>query len=160
MYRRLEGIKAGLPGSAAKSMDLLLARLEGHRKEWVAEQKFQFLFSEKPVLPERDVPKEARKARSAPDAKPGAFSSLVAGSISTVTVTYFNPKALKGNQETEQFLRRLLTTPEGETYNHIPWAQSLPVPTIAAAVQHTKGEPGTWLVWDAGQSVYCAYKDG
>ena len=45
MYKRLEGIVAVLPGNAAKSMDLLLARLEGHRKEWVADQKFRFLFS-------------------------------------------------------------------------------------------------------------------
>ena len=160
MYKRLEGIKAVLPGKAAKSMDPLLARLEGHRKEWVAEQKFQFLFSDKPVPPERDLPKEAHQARPAPDAKPGAFSKLVAGSISTVTVTYFNPKALKGNQETEEFLRRLLTTPKGSTHNHVPWAQRLDLPTVTATVKHTKGEPGIWLVWDGGQSVYCAYKDG
>ena len=160
MYRRLEGIRAVLPGNAAKSMDLLLARLEGHRKEWVAEQKFQFLFSEKPVQPERDVPKEARQPRPGPEVKPGAFSKLVAGNISSITVTYFNPKALKGNQETEEFLRRLLTTPKGETQNQIRWAQALDFPTVAATVKHTKGEPGTWLVWDGGQSVYCAYKDG
>lgn len=160
MYRRLESVRAVLPGTAAKSMDLVLARLEGHRQEWVAEQKFRFLFSEKQVPPERDVPKEAQNARPAPNAKPGAFSDLVAGNISTVTVTYFNPKTLKGNQETEEFLRRLLTTPKGPTFNHIPWAQSLPVPTVAATVQHAKGEPGIWLVWDGGQSVYCTYKDG
>ena len=161
MYKRLESIKVGLPGNAAKSMDLLLARLEGHRKEWVAEQKFQFLFSEKPVQPERDVPKEARQARPGPEMKPGAFSKLVAGNISSITVTYFNPKALKGQMDTEEFLRRLLTTPKGETQNQIRWAQALDFPTVAATVEHRQGKQGVWLVWDdAGQSVYCAYKDG
>lgn len=126
----------------------------------VKPEKIQVLFSEKPVEPERDVPKEALKARPAPDAPPGAFSKVVAGSISSVTVTYFNPKVLRGKQETEDFLRRLLTTPKGETHGQVPWAQALAVPTVAATVKHAKGEPGTWLVWDGGQSVYCAYKDG
>jgi hypothetical protein len=121
------------------------------------------LFADKPAPPGRDVPKEARQA--APDrrekpAHPGAFSKLVAGGISTITVTFFDPKALKGRQDTERFLRRLLTTPKGSTYNHVPWAQSLGVPTVSATIEHTQGKPGTWLVWDGGQSVYCAYQDG
>ncbi len=53
-----------------------------------------------------------------------------------------------------------MTTPKGSTYTHIPWAQSLDFPTIAATVEHSEGKPGIWLVWDAGQSVYCDYKDG
>jgi hypothetical protein len=36
----------------------------------------------------------------------------------------------------------------------------LAFPTFAATVEHTKGKAGTWLVWDAGESVYSAYKDG
>ena len=34
MLKRLDGIKAILHGNAAKAMDFLLGRLEGHRKEW------------------------------------------------------------------------------------------------------------------------------
>ena len=40
------------------------------------------------------------------------------------------------------------------------WAQSLDLPTVTAIVEHHQGKSGTWLIWDAGQSVYCAYKDG
>jgi hypothetical protein len=168
MLKRLDGIKVILTGNAAKAMDLLLGRLAGHRKEWAllekvaSPTKIRVLFSEKPVQPERDLPKEARQAATTRNAfdHHAAFSKLVAGSISTVTVTYFDPKALKAKQDTEKFLRRLLTTPKGSTYKFPPWAQMLGVPTVAATVGHTQGKPGTWLVWDGGQSVYCAYKDG
>lgn len=117
------------------------------------------LFAEKMVLPERDVPKEAHDQRSK-DVFRGPFSKLVAGNISSISVTYFDTKKLKEKKDTEDFLRRLLTTPRGTTFNHIPWAQSLAVPTVAATVEHAQGKAGTWLVWDGGQSAYCAYKDG
>jgi hypothetical protein len=112
--------------------------------------KIRVQFSEKSVQPESDLPKDARKASTGPDANPGAFSKLVDGRISTVSVTFFDPKALKGEKDTENFLRRLLTTPKGVTHNQIPWAQRLGVPTVAATVQHTQGKAGVWLVWDAG----------
>ena len=159
MLKRLEGIKAVLPGKITKSMDLLLGRLEGHRKEWAEVQKIQFLFSEKPVQPERGVPKEGLE-RGKPDGIRGPFSKLVAGNISSVTVTYFDTKMLKERKDTEEFLRRLLTIPNGSTCAHVPWSQILDLPTITSTVVHTKGEPGIWLIWDAGQSVYFAYKDG
>lgn len=117
------------------------------------------LFADKPVEPERDVPREAVKQRHK-DVFRGPFSELVAGNIFSVTVTYFNTKLLKEKKDTEEFLRRLLTTPKGTTFNHVPWAQSLAFPTVTATVEHTQGKTGTWLVWDGGQSVYCAYKDG
>lgn len=167
MLKRLDGIKGILHGNAAKAMDFLLGRLAGHRKEWAALEKvgrpteIRVLFSETPVQPEGDLPKEARQAGiTRVLGNHDAFSKLVAGSISTITVNYFDPKALKSKQDTETFLRRLLTTPKGSTYNSPPWAQLLGVPTVAATVGHNQGKPGTWLVWDGDQSVYCAYMDG
>jgi polyhydroxybutyrate depolymerase len=80
------------------------------------------LFAEKMVQPERDVPKEALEPAK-PDGIRGPFSKLVAGNISTVTVTYFNTKMLKERKDAEEFLRRLLTTPKGSTYAHVPWCK-------------------------------------
>jgi len=118
------------------------------------------LFADKMVQPERDVPKEAQEQRPKPGEFRGPFSKLVAGKLSSVTVTYFNTKMLKEKKDTEEFLRRLLTTPKGSAYIHVPWAQSLALPTVTAIVEHAQGKEGTWLIWDGGQSVYCAYKDG
>ena len=121
--------------------------------------KVRFLFSDKPVQPDPNVPKEGRKQLPAPDFRAGPFSKMLRGKISSVTVTYFDTKILTKRKDTERFLDHLLTTTKGETFSYIPWAQSLPIPTVAATVEHTKGNPGTWLVWDLGQSVYCAYQD-
>jgi hypothetical protein len=39
MLHRLDGMRTSLKGKAAEAMDTLLARLAGHRKEWVEEQQ-------------------------------------------------------------------------------------------------------------------------
>ncbi len=133
---------------------------EGQDQSHVVAKDVAFVFPDKQIVPDRDLPREAREARSADSNDQGAFSKVVAGRISTVTVTYSQPKVLKGKKDTENYLRLLLTIPSGSTYRHVPWAQMLGVPTVAATVGHAKGEPGTWLVWYAYPSVYCAYQDG
>lgn len=117
------------------------------------------LFSKTPDRP-KGMPEEALQAKAAPNAAPGPLSKLVGDSISTITVTYFDPKVLEGEQPTENFLRRLLTTPKGQVYTRIPWAQMLRGPTVATTLEFAEGKTGVWLVWDGGESVYCAYKDG
>jgi polyhydroxybutyrate depolymerase len=140
--------------------EMMWAFFEKHPMKTNGDAKMvRVLFAEKMVQPQRDVPKEALE-RAKPDGIRGPFSKLFMGNISSVTVTYFDTKMLKERKDTEEFLRRLLTTPKGSIYAHVPWSQILDLPTVTATVEHHQGKNGTWLIWDAGQSVYCAYKDG
>lgn len=147
--------------------------------ERIAAKNIRITFAISPVAPGRDVPREARRAGVTPDldAKKGpqsqiefgivhdphshgALSNVVAGRISAITVTWADAGLLKRIQDTDDFLRCLLTTRAGSTYTYVPWAQSLGVPQVAATVEHTEGKNGRWLVWYVWPSVYCAYQDG
>lgn len=148
-----------LPPEKARNID----PLQGTGLNWYgsSEAKVRLLFSDKVVKPAPDMPKEARQQeRIVPGAKPKTFSKLVEGNISSVTVTYFDQQILKEKKDTEALLRQLLTTPKGTTYDDVPWAKLLGVPTVAATVEHTQGKTGVWLIWKSSRQVLCAYKDG
>jgi hypothetical protein len=137
------------------------------------------MFTKPFIVPKRDLPKEARRAGITPDpdAKQGsnsqiefgivrdtrnhgALSTVVAGRIRAIDVTWLDSGLLKKERDTVNFLRLLLTTRTGSTYAYVPWAQLLGVPSVTATVHHREGKPGTWLVWYAWPSIYCAYQDG
>lgn len=145
----------------------------------IAANDIRFTFTQPPVVPDRDIPKAARRAGITPDpdakkgpppqiefgivrdpGSHGALFNVVAGRIAAITVTWSDTGLLQTPQDTVQFLRRLLTTPTGSTYTHVPWAQMLGVPSVAATVNHTEGKPGARLVWYGWPSIYCAYQDG
>ena len=60
----------------------------------------------------------------------------------------------------DDFLRRLFGSPKGATNTFVPWAQRLPVPSVATIVEETNGRRGRLLVWYGWPSVYSAYQDG
>lgn len=127
----------------------------------VAVEDIKFSFTKPAVAPDRDVPKDARNAKGTPDSgNPGPLSDVVAGRIAALTVTWSNPALFGTAKDAADFLRRLLDSRKGSTYPHIPWAQNLGVPDVAATVQHSDGKNGRWLVWYAWPSVYSAYQDG
>jgi hypothetical protein len=122
--------------------------------------KVRVLFSDKIVQPAPDVPEEANQQPRLPkQMKPASFSGLFQAKISSVTVTYSDPKVLKEKKDTEQLLNRLLTSPKNLTYQERPWAKILDIPTVAATVEHKQGKAGVWLIWGTGRSVCSAYKD-
>ncbi|MDD5273441.1 MAG: hypothetical protein PHU14_12060 [Methylovulum sp.] len=150
-----------------------------HDTHPITAKDIRFAFVKPPVVPVRGVPKEADCAGLEPDPNGnkggrsgisfsvvldpdshGSLASVVANRISAITVMWSDHALLKTAQDTEDFLRRLLTTRTGSTYTYIPWAQGLGTPHIAARVQHTEGKSGQWLVWYGWPSVYCAYQDG
>jgi hypothetical protein len=119
-------------------------------------------FSTPLVRPAPDVPADARNAgRPVRDISDhGPLSTLVAGRIAALEVTWSDTALFRMNRETEDFLRRLLAAPQGSTVTHIPWAQMLGVPSVVATVEHTEGTRGSWHIWYGWPSIYCAYRDG
>lgn len=137
------------------------------------------MFVDPPVRPTPDIPADARDAGTEADpdaAKGGAsgirfrivrdpsdhgpLSNLVAGRITALNVTWSDGTLFTTNRETENFLRRLLTVPQGSTRTHVPWAQMLGLPSVVATVQHTEGNGGSWHMWYSWPSIYCVYRDG
>jgi hypothetical protein len=136
-------------------------------------------FANPRVQPAADVPSDARHAGTEPDpdaakggpsgvrfrivrdiSDHGALSTLVAGRIAALEVTWSDTALFRTNRETEDFLRRLLAAPQGSTVTHIPWAQMLGVPSVVATVEHTEGARGSWHIWYGWPSIYCVYRDG
>jgi len=75
-------------------------------------------------------------------------------------VTWTDPRLFTPRDRAAEFLRRLLTSPSGSTYTHVPWAQAQHVPSVVATVRHAQGDAGSWHVWYAWPSIYAAYRDG
>lgn len=64
-----------------------------------------------------------------------------------------------GRQGLRDYLARLLANPRGTTVTHIPWAQRLPAPSVAADVIDADGRRGRLRVWHHLPSVYAAWRD-
>lgn len=119
-------------------------------------------FVEPPVRPAPDIPPDARGAGTDPDpdatnggasgirfrivrdpSDHGSLASIVAGRITALRVTWSEGTLFPTNRETDRFLRRLLTVPEGSTTTYVPWAQMLGRPSVVATVEHTGGNRGS-----------------
>jgi hypothetical protein len=145
----------------------------------VAAGEIAVTFANPPVRPTPDIPADSRHAGTEPDPDAGKggpwevrfgtvrdlrdhgpLSTLVAGRIAALDVTWSDVALFRTNAETEDFLRALLTVPKGTTRTHVFWAQMLGVPSVVATVEHTQGARGSWRVWYAWPSIYCVYRDG
>jgi hypothetical protein len=145
----------------------------------VAAGEIKVVFVTPPVRPQPDIPTDARGAGIAPDpdaatgrasgvrfgivsdpSDHGPLSRIADGRIATLEVTWSDAALFRTDGDTEAFLRRLLTIPRGSTTTFVPWAQMLGVPSVAALVEHTEGQRGSWHIWYAWPSIYCAYRDG
>lgn len=166
---------------------LLLFCHAAFAQETASTNGIRFTFLEPPIMPERDLPREARGAGITPepdankrrvteielgivrDTKDhGALSNVVAGHIVTITVAWADTNRFKTHAETQSILRRLLTAPAGsyltgsycQTYTHVFWSQRLGVPSVAARVEHSDGKLGQLLMFAIEDGHYFfAYQD-
>ncbi len=85
MVLRLDHLRKALDGDAAKAMDLLLGRLQGHRKEWEREAKEWQKY-------ERKGPwqKEAGAAENQPTPKAAARAEQLTAAIKSFKLDLFN----------------------------------------------------------------------
>lgn len=146
----------------------------------------RFTFIEPPIVPARDLPREARRAGITPDPDAnkgkateiefgivrdtkdhGALSNIVAGHIAAITVTWSDTNRFKTHEQIESVVRRLLSAPAGsyhtgsycQTYTFVAWSQPLGQPNIAAQVEHTGGKPGQLLLFASGDAYLFTYED-
>ena len=143
----------------------------------------RFTFSRSLAVPDWGLPKEARRAGITSDTNAnrgqsniefgiiqdtgsqGMFSKLVAGDITTITVSWWNTDLFSTVEDVEQLMQRLLMY-SGDTYAYVPWAEGLSTPTIVAIVTHKNGKKGKWLIWyywlksNKEESIYSVYQDG
>jgi hypothetical protein len=88
----------------------------------------------------------------------GAFTNVVASRISAVTVTWADPKRFKTEKQTEDFLRELLSSTNTQTWTYHIWSYGDGIPSVLAAVEHTAGKQGKWVIW-CSPNLYWAYQD-
>lgn len=146
----------------------------------------RFTFIEPTIVPAHDLPSEARHAGITPDpdAKKGktteikfgivrdtkdhgALSTIVAGRIAGITVTWAETNRFKTQEQTESVVRRLLSAPAGsyqsgsycQTYTFVVWSQRLGQPSITVRVEHKDGKPGQLLLFASGDAYLFAYQD-
>jgi hypothetical protein len=92
------------------------------------------------VTPARNVEIKARVA------DPSALRARVAAAASA-------PPVIIGQRDT------FFAVARGTTVTHIPWAQRLPVASLAADLVDTDGRRGRLLVWHHLPSVYAGWRD-
>jgi hypothetical protein len=74
-------------------------------------------------------------------------------------VTWWDAKVFVKEPAVREYLVRMLANVRGKTVTHIPWAQMLPVASLAADVVDTDGRRGRLLVWHHLPSIYAAWRD-
>lgn len=89
----------------------------------------------------------------------GPFTNRVAGRISSLNVTWANPKRFKTENQTRSLLRELLCSTNTETWTFHVWSWVEGAPSIVATVSHTNGKQGALMIWYS-PSLFWAYKDG
>ena len=85
---------------------------------------------------------------------------MLGGRLAALDVTWWDRALFAREAIVAGFLRRLVGSSKGSTTNFVPWAQRLPVPSVATTAEETDGTRGRLLVWYAWPSVYTAYQDG
>lgn len=109
--------------------------------------------------PPPDLPADARPiARDVTDR--GPLSRVLSSRLQGLDVTWWDRGLFRGERAVADFLSRLVGSNRGSTVGFVPWAQMLPVPSVATAVDEAQGRRGRLLVWYAWPSIYTAYQDG
>jgi hypothetical protein len=107
-----------------------------------------------------DLPREA-EVPPAPDAKEhGVFADIVANHISALNVTWSDPARFKSEEQTEDLLRQLLSSPNTQTWRYHVWQFGDAIPCAEVTVEHVAGKQGRWVVWCPPPGLYWAYLDG
>jgi hypothetical protein len=92
----------------------------------------------------------------------GTFSDIVDQRISALEVTWSDPRRFKAEEQTADFLRRLLSSTNTRSWTYHVWSRTYFTPLVTATVEHVSGNQGKLLVYPSKKtdSVYWAYQDG
>jgi hypothetical protein len=115
-------------------------------------------FTNPPVAPLHDLPREVLYPQGFDSIEHGAFTNIVAGHIAALTVTWADSKIFKTESQTRDFLRELLSSPNTQTWAYHAWSYLDGYPSIVAIVEHTAGKQGKWIIWSS-PNVDWAYQD-
>jgi len=116
-------------------------------------------FAARQSPPPADVPRDAYDTRLADGTDHGPLGALIGRRLSTLQVTWWDAKIFVKEAAVRGYLARLLASPRGTTVTHIPWAQRLPVASLAADLVDTDGRHGRLLVWHHLPSIYAGWRD-
>ena len=116
-------------------------------------------FATRPAPPPADFPRDAYDTRLADGGNHGPLGALIRGRLSTLEVTWWDAKIFVKEAAVRDYLARLLASRRGTTVTHIPWAQRLPVASLAADLVDTDGRHGRLLVWHHLPSIYAGWRD-
>ena len=109
--------------------------------------------------PAPDVPREARRSGPTDGRNHGALGALIGARLRTLDVTWWDARVFVKESTVRDYLARLLANTRGTTVTHQPWAQMLPVPSLAADVVDTDGRRGRLLLWHQQPSIYAVWHD-
>jgi hypothetical protein len=83
----------------------------------------------------------------------------VAHDISALRVTWSDTERFKTEAQTEELLRKILSSPTTQTWTSQVWSQGNPRPSVMADIEHRTGRQGRLVVWcDSG--LRWVYQDG
>jgi hypothetical protein len=91
----------------------------------------------------------------------GAFSGIVDHRVSALEVTWFDPRRFKTEEQTSDFLRRLLSNTNTHAWTYHVWSKAYFNPSVVATVEHVSGNQGKLLVYPSHKTdpVYWSYQD-
>ncbi len=95
---------------------------------------------------------------SRPVIKPGALANIAAGRVSALTVTWADPERFKTENETQLFLRDLLSNANEDNWAFHAWSYGEGEPSVVATVGYVGGKQGQWFVW-CSPNIAWAYQD-
>jgi hypothetical protein len=129
--------------------------------EAVKDANISIVFTNLSVTPWLTLPPEVMNPPDRDSKEQGPLANLVAGRISSVTVTWLDPKHFKSHREADKLLRALLQGTNTQTWTYHVWSFADAKPSLIASIQHSVGKEGKWLVWASpSPGVYWAYQDG
>jgi hypothetical protein len=115
-------------------------------------------FAERQQAPPPDMPAAAR--RSAHDGwDHGPPGALILARAAALEITWWEARVFVTPAAAHGYVQRLLASPRGTTVRHLPWAQRLPVATLAVDVVERDGRRGRLLVWHHLPSIYAVWHD-
>lgn len=109
--------------------------------------------------PPPDFPREAHRSGPADARDHGPLGALLTRRMARLEVTWWDARVFVKDSAVRDYLARLFVNPRGTTVKHIPWAQRLPVASLAADVVDIDGRRGRLLLWHQLPSVYAGWRD-
>ena len=116
-------------------------------------------FAARQAPPPADFPRDAYRSGPADGGNHGSLGALLGRRLSTLEVTWWDARVFVKEAAVRDYVARLLANTRGTTVTHIPWAQRLPVASLAADLVDTDGRHGRLLVWHHLPSVYAGWRD-